>query len=198
MKNSIQKFNFNKKFHIKHLCFFLILFVFISCSYKVDREFNKNDLKYVEWINPNKELLFVSNSQDSVFYKILEPNDNYIECGGPTSCSSDTFIRDFKYEKTTNDTTYTYKFASVSKRKHSTNTTIEFEGTFKYLYNSENSLSDYMFNGILLKDVLIDDAVYHNASMEEQKCPKKIWWSNSYGIVKYETRDNKIWERILN
>ncbi len=45
---------------------------------------------------------------------------------------------------------------------------------------------------------LIDDAVYHNASMEEQKCPKKIWWSNSYGIVKYETRDNKIWERILN
>ena len=170
----------------------------IACSHEVEKKFTKDDLTLVEWINPNMELIFISNQNDTVSFKTLKPIDEYLKCGGPTSCSSDTFRREFYYRKVTKDTAYNYLLASVSKKKQSTTTTIEFEGTFNYLYNNEIPLSEYMFDGTVLNDVLIEEVVYHNANMDEPNSPKKIWWSKKMGLLKYETRNGKIWNRIIN
>ena len=90
----------------------------IGCSYEVEKEFTKDDLTLVKWINPNMELIFVSNQNDTVSFKTLEPIDEYLKCGGPISCSSDTFKREFYYRKVTKDTAYNYMLASVSKKKY--------------------------------------------------------------------------------
>ena len=65
---------------------------------------------------------------------------------------------------------------------------------------------DYLYSDVLVPNITVSniekmkkDKVYEFNTFDERskpEQPRKIFWHEDYGIIKYITHDNKTWERI--
>jgi len=171
--------------------------VFSAClNLSVNKSFTKEDLKYMQWIEVGMNMQFISTENDTVDYRINSEKHKYYTCTNyPSSCSSDTFTKIYYYTKATRDTTYDFKFAEIEKSKNHTQTKILFEGAYNQI-PSNPVLESVNYKDENLSDVYIQELVHHSSDISPDNYMSKIWMSISKGLIKYQTGDNKIWNRV--
>lgn len=91
----------------------------------------------------------------------------------------------------------------IARKKRTPNDKIEFAITFLYsLFTFRNELEVLDKLDLNLTDKSFEDVIVyykekdkrHNAKDDFK--PQKIYWDKDYGIIKYETYDGEVWERI--
>lgn len=172
--------------------FLLIIIVgMLGCSVKT--KLSQTDLKWMNVYNEGDTLIFKSDKGeiDTTFItkkEIFYPEPNSIEVHG--KYLPQWGIIWYKNANLINHPEG-YRMVTIIK-KHPKNETFL---NIDYLY-SDILVPNITTGGIekLKKDRVYEFDTYHAKAKSEQ--PKKIFWHEDYGIIKYITSDNVMWERI--
>ena len=163
----------------------------LSCSVKT--KLSQTDLKWMNVYNEGDTLVFKSDKGEldtSLIIKkeIYYPEYNPVEVHGkylPQWGKVWYKNKNLRYHPDG------YQLVSIIK-KHPKNETFL---NIDYLY-SDILVPNITTGGIekLKKGKVYEFDTYHDKAKPEQ--PKKIFWHEDYGIIKYITHANEVWERI--
>lgn len=171
--------------------FFLILFNLWSCGIKT--RFSDHELKWINVYNEGDTLIFKSTTGEldtsfiikkEIFYPKYNPVENhgkYLPQWGIVWYKN----KNLKYHPDG------YRMITMIKKRPNDETFLNID----YLY-SDVLVTDIASNNLdkLKKDKVYEFDTYHENAKPEQ--PKMIYWNEDYGIIKYITHSNEIWERI--
>lgn len=168
------------------LSFFALtaLFIFFQGRTTTHKELT---MDFVNWLKVDPKLTFVSNKSDTVKYEI----DGHL-------VMSERDHRLTDYHKIAKDTSYYADFLVVDTFPHHPPTfTILFEGC-RTEANGHKFNHTYNFGGKELHDVAEFEVKHDNIKVfkNTKKEVKKVWWSISMGLLKYETKDALLWKRL--
>lgn len=171
--------------------FLLIIVGMLGCSVKT--KLSQTELKWIDVYNEGDTLVFKSDNGeiDTTFIikkEIFYPERNSIEVHG--KYLPQWGVVWYKNRNLINHPEG-YRMISLIK-KHPKNETFL---NIDYLY-SDILVPDIATADIkrLKKDKVYEFDTYHEKAKLEQ--PKKIFWHEDYGIIKYITHGNEVWERI--
>jgi len=171
--------------------FLLIIVGILGCS--VRTKLSQTDLKWMNVYNEGDTLVFKSDKSevDTTFIikkEIFYPERNSIEVHGKYLPQWGVV---WYRNKNLINHPEGYRMVTLIK-KHPKNETFL---NIDYLY-SDILVPNIAIGSIgkLKKEKVYEFDTYHERAKPEQ--PKKIFWHEDYGIIKYITHANEVWERI--
>lgn len=169
----------------------LITIALLSCSVKT--KFSKTELKWLDVYNEGDVLVFRSDKGELdttliIKKEIYYPTRNSIEVNGKYLPQWGVV---WYKNRNLNYHPEGYRLITLIK-KHPRNVTFL---NINYLYS--DVLAPNITSGSLegtKKGKVYEFDTYHEKATPEQ--PKKIFWHEDYGIIRYITHGNVVWERI--
>jgi hypothetical protein len=189
---------------MKHKLYTSLLLFIILFSCKDTTYFSKEDLMWVDIYNENDTLIFqetISLKKDTT---IITRKEVYHPVFQPIA-------RDFLIPHTANLFYLNKKYSNIDNREYrliemyKDKDNVDAKPWINYLGLSidvSNYLLEYNFVNLFLTNNYFNQVyiftknkhINHRESQDLE--PQTLYWDREYGIIKYETFEGKVWERI--